>query len=178
MSITISFSFADAAAAAEFLGLVEELGTPLPEETPKAQVKAILAKESAEAKAELAKENAETVEYYAKQTVSKKPAKTEPPAPTPPTAVEEVKAPEPVAQEAAPQVMEYASLAARITKLIGATNPKRVENRQAIKDFFGECAESYSTDDAKVVVKSGQDVRVEDRPLLASLLTNLESTNG
>lgn len=143
MSITISFSFADAAAAAEFLALTAEVTNPLPE-APAVEVKA---------------------------PPAKKPAKTEAPAPTPPTVIEEVKAPEPVAQE--PTVLEYAPLAERITKLIGASNPERAENRQAIKDFFGECAASYGAP-----VKSGQDVRVEDRPLLAGLLKSLESANA
>lgn len=141
MSITISFSFADTAAAAEFLALTAEVTNPLPE-VPAVEVKASPAKKS---------------------------VKTEAPAPIPPTAVEEAP---PLAAQQQP-VMEYAPLAERITKLIGASNPKRAENRQAIKDFFGECAASYGTP-----VKSGQDVRVEDRMLLAGLLKSLESANG
>jgi hypothetical protein len=96
-----------------------------------------------------------------------KSAKTAPPAASSPSA-----APAPAPAPAAPEIppsesteLPYAPIGQRIAEMVAVSNPNNAANRVAIKAFFATLAEKYGTP-----VKTGQDVKPEDRPALVKVL--------
>jgi hypothetical protein len=98
-----------------------------------------------------------------------KSAKTAAAASSPPTAAP-APAPAPAASEtpapaSQPAELPYAPIGQRIAEMVNAGNPNSAANRTAIKAFFATLAERYGT-----LVKTGQDVKAEDRPALIACL--------
>ena len=87
-------------------------------------------------------------------------------APTPAPAAPET--PPAASPSSAPDDLPYAPIGQRISEMVAVSNANSAANRTAIKAFFATLAEKYGTP-----VKTGQDVKVEDRPALVDVLDGL-----
>jgi hypothetical protein len=112
----------------------------------------------------------------APETAKVKPGKSAqapaPPATSPPSADPKPDATPATPQTASPAVLDYAPIGERIALAVAATNSRSQPNRTALKALFATLTHK---DGADKPVKTGQDVKPEDRPQVVAVLDKLDA---